>query len=55
MCTLPFASSIEHIPPAIFNFGKWYVTTREFGGQAWFELNVIKPQKSSIKGTAIIC
>ena len=28
-----------------------YVTINDFGGQAWFELNVIKPQKLLIKGT----
>ena len=30
---------------------KWYVTKNDFGGQAWFELNVVKPQKLSVKGT----
>ena len=39
------------------NIVKWYVTKNEFDGQAWFELDVIESQKSSIiiiKGTAFI-
>ena len=50
MCTLSLASGIGCVPPVIghqlqiFAVGGMYVTTNDLGGQAWFELNVIKPQ-----------